>query len=304
MEFLRYLESIRTPLGENIFYYLTNFGEEIIIMGLVGIIFWCVDKKIAYRMTFAYLLTVFAINMIKITCRIERPWIRDPEFTAVERAKKSATGYSFPSGHTQGAFSIYGTLAYRIRRLWAQIILFVLIGLVMFSRLYLGVHTPEDVLVSCVISAVIVIGINIFADKTEFTSKRRLMVILGIVVLAIIYITYSVFLMNSGRILYSNVSDGSKGIGAGLAFALGWYIEPEYIDFNTKCKNIWMQILKAIIGAGGVFLIRSGIKALFEANMVIDMIRYFLMISWVFLAMPLIIKRFFEVRPEIKHEMR
>ncbi len=302
MEFLRYLESIRTPLGEKIFYYLTYFGEEMMILGLVGIIFWCVDKKLAYRMTFSYLLTAFTINLIKISCRVERPWIRDPEFTAVERAKASATGYSFPSGHTQGAISMYGTLAYKTRRIWLKIIFFVLIGLVMLSRMYLGVHTPEDVLASCAISAVIVILLNIAADKIELTSKRRLMVVCGIVVLAVIYITYSGILMLSGKIQYSNVSDGCKGIGAGLALALGWYIEPKYIDFDTKCKNIWMQILKAVIGAGGVFLIRAGIKAIFDANIFIDMLRYFLMMSWAFIAMPLIIKEFFQIKPGVTPE--
>lgn len=298
MDFLRFLESIRTPLGEKIFYYLTYFGEELTILALIGIAFWCVDKKLAYRMAFSYLLTAVVINTVKISCRIERPWVRDPDFTAVERAKASATGYSFPSGHTQGAVSMYGTFAHRTKKLLIKLIFILLIAIVMFTRMYLGVHTPADVLVSCVISSVIVIVLNIFADKTEFTQKGRLMIVCAIILLGILYLGYSLILMNTGKIDYANVSDGCKGVGAGFAFVLSWYIEPKYINFDTKCRNIWLQILKVIIGAAGIMLIRTGIKALFEANMIIDMIRYFLMLSWAMLAMPLIIKRFFQEKDE------
>ena len=249
-------------------------------------------------MTFSYLISMFVINMIKIFCRVERPWIRDPEFTAVERAKKSATGYSFPSGHTQGAVSSFGTVAYKTRKAALRIVCIVLIGIVMFSRMYLGVHTPEDVIVGCIITAVIVIGLNIFADKVELTSARKLAIVFVMVGLAAVYIISSLILMNSGKIDYANVSDGCKGIGAGLAFVLSWYIEPKYIDFDTKCKNTGLQLLKIVIGIAGTMLIRSGIKALFEANFIVDMIRYFLMLSWAMLAMPLIIKKFFQIKPE------
>lgn len=301
MDFLRVLEEIRTPLGENILYYLTFLGDETIILGIVGVVFWCFDKKMAYRITFSYLISMFVINMIKITCRVERPWIRDPEFTAVERAKKSATGYSFPSGHTQGAVSSFGTLAYKTRKAALRIVCFVLIAVVMFSRMYLGVHTPEDVITGCIITAVIVIGLNIFADKIEFTQGKRLAVVCVMVLIAAVYIIYSVILMNSGKIDYANVSDGCKGLSAGLAFVLSWYIEPKYINFDTKCKNIPMQILKIVIGIAGTMLIRSGIKALFDANIFVDMIRYFLMVSWAMLVMPLIIKKFFQIKPESRN---
>ena len=124
------------------------------------------------------------------------------------------------------------------------------------------------------------------------------MIVCAIILLGILYLGYSLILMNTGKIDYANVSDGCKGVGAGFAFVLSWYIEPKYINFDTKCRNIWLQILKVIIGAAGIMLIRTGIKALFEANMIIDMIRYFLMLSWAMLAMPLIIKRFFQEKDE------
>ena len=124
MDFLRMLEGIRTPLGEWFFLFCTLGGEEIMLLGLICILFWCVDKKLADRMTFAFLPSALAINVIKLACRVERPWVRDPSFTAVERAKKTATGYSFPSGHTQNATALFGTLSWTLKKTWQKVLLF------------------------------------------------------------------------------------------------------------------------------------------------------------------------------------
>ncbi|MCR5331177.1 MAG: phosphatase PAP2 family protein [Lachnospiraceae bacterium] len=293
MEFLKLLESIRTPFGDTLFYILTYFGEEMTFLAILCILYWCVDKKLAYRVTFAYMTSAVAVNGLKVSCRIERPWVRDPSFTAVERAKGSATGYSFPSGHTQNSVAMFGTFAYKARKLWQKILLFLIIPVVMFTRMYLGVHTPADVLVSFAVSAVIVLAVNILADKIELNRRRRLIISCILVAMGIIYTLYSMILLNNGTVSYANAADGFKGIGAGLAFAICWYIETVYIDFDTKCKNIPMQLLKIAIGVAGVMLIRTGIKSVFGSNPVADFCRYFLMLCWAMLAMPLIIRRFF-----------
>ena len=293
MEFLKYLESIRTPFGETFFYIMTFFGEEVVLLGVMGIIYWCVNKKTAYRMTFAYLLSALFINTLKVSLKIERPWVRDPEFTAVERAKVTATGYSFPSGHTQNATSLYGTLACVAKKVWVSILFVILIGMVMLSRMYLGVHTPADVVVSFMISGIIVIITNLIADKTEFTAKKRLITACLVVAAGIAYLVFTIIVINSGYVPYDKAADGCKGVGAGIAFAICWYVESTYINFDTKCRYFWQQIIKILLGAGGVLAIRSGIKAAFGTSFAADTIRYFLMIIWAMMVMPLLIKKFF-----------
>ena len=296
MDFLRYLESIRTSFGENLFYYLTYGGEEIMLLAIVCILFWCVNKKTAYRIVFAYMPAILVINTLKISLKIERPWVRDPSFTAVEKAKASATGYSFPSGHTQCAVSLWGTLGLKTKKMLPKILFFALIPLVMLSRMYLGVHTPADVLASFAVSAVIAVVVNLVIDRLELTRKRRFIIMSFLTGLGILYVIYTFILLNTGRLTYADASDGCKGAAAGIAFAIGWYVESVHVRFDTRCKYIRQQILKAVIGIGGTLAIRSGIKALFEANIFIDMIRYFLMMSWAMMVMPIIIKHFFEVR--------
>ena len=302
MEFLKWLESIRTPFGEWFFMFWTVGGEEIMLLGLICILFWCVDKKLAYRLTFSYLPSALAIDVIKLACRIERPWVRDPSFTAVERAKKSATGYSFPSGHTQNATALFGSLAYTRKRLLWRILLLMIIPMVMLSRMYLGVHTPADVLTSLAISSVIVYGINLLADRLEITPKRRLIIACCFVCIAIGTMIYTYLLYQSGTIAYKDAADSFKGCGGGLGFSICWVLEAKYVNFSVKCDKLWKQFVKVLIGVGVLLLLKEGLKygfrALFGQNFLAEVIRYFLLMNWAMLGMPLIIKRFFQPKEE------
>lgn len=298
MEFLRTLEGIRTPLGEAVFMFLTYGGEEVMLLGLICVLYWCVDKKTGYRMIFSYLPSALAINVLKLTCRVERPWVRDPSFTAVEKAKVSATGYSFPSGHTQNATALFGTLAHVSKKNWQKLLFLLVIPLVMLSRMYLGVHTPTDVFASFAISAVIVTCMNLLADRLTLTHKRRLIFMCIMLLIAAATCVYTYILYMSGVIVYKDASDSFKGCGAGMAIAVCWVLETRYINFDTKCRSIWMQLLKLLIGIAGALLIKEGIKysfnALFGPNFFTDVFRYFLLMTWAMIGMPLLIKKYFQ----------
>ena len=181
-----------------------------------------------------------------------------------------------------------------------RVILLILIAGVMFSRMFLGVHTPADVLVSFAVSGVVVIGINMLADRIRFTRKKRLVTACLVIAAGIAYLVFTIIVINSGYAPYGNAVDGCKGAGAGIAFAIGWYVESTYIDFDPKCRHIWQHIPKAVIGAGGILLIRSGIKAAFGTSLAVDTLRYFLIMIWAMIVMPVIIKRFFNKKPEEK----
>lgn len=69
----------------------------------------------------------------------------DPDFQIVEAARADATGYSFPSGHTQNIVGTTASIFASRKETWVRIVCIVLMVLVPFSRMYLGVHTPLDV---------------------------------------------------------------------------------------------------------------------------------------------------------------
>ena len=103
MEFLKLLEGIRTPFLDSFFSVITTLGEETIFI-VVGLLFyWCIDKKQGYYLFFVGFFGTILNQFLKLLFRIPRPWVKDPDFTIVESARAGATGYSFPSGHTQSS---------------------------------------------------------------------------------------------------------------------------------------------------------------------------------------------------------
>ena len=113
MDFLHVLTELRTPFGEHFFQFVTYFGQEVIIIAVICTLYWCVDKRFAYQLGFTYFLAGLCVQTLKITFRIPRPWILDPSFSPVESAVPAATGYSFPSGHTQGGTCLFAPFMFK-----------------------------------------------------------------------------------------------------------------------------------------------------------------------------------------------
>ena len=111
MEFLLWLQDHRTPVLDKIMSVLTFLGSEYVILGVFCILFWCVNKKTAYKTCFSFFLSGLAVHGLKMICRVDRPFVRDSRLHVVESAAGDATGYSFPSGHTQASSSIFLTVA-------------------------------------------------------------------------------------------------------------------------------------------------------------------------------------------------
>ena len=146
MEFLYILEKLRMPGLNEFMLLITQFGEETAFLAAALIVFWCVDKYRGYYLMLVGFIGTIANQFLKIACRVPRPWVLDENFTVLEQAKEAAGGYSFPSGHSQNAVGIFGGLAHTASNPWVKGIGIAIAVLVPLSRMYVGVHTPADVL--------------------------------------------------------------------------------------------------------------------------------------------------------------
>ena len=101
MELLYLFEKIRNPILDFFFSTVTHIGEETFFLAFAILFFWCVNKREGYYILITGLFGTILNQFLKLFCKVPRPWVKDPNFTVVESAVEEATGYSFPSGHTQ-----------------------------------------------------------------------------------------------------------------------------------------------------------------------------------------------------------
>lgn len=264
MDILYALEKIRTPFWNGVMSAVTQLGGEVIFIVAAVVVFWCVSKwEGYYLMTVAFCGTVLN-QFLKLICRVPRPWVRDPNFTIVESARAEATGYSFPSGHTQNAIGLFGGMARWGGRRWVRIGLTALALMIAFSRMYLGVHTPADVGVSLVLAAALVLGLYPLMRRAQ--EKPRYM---GYVLAAMLVVSgaFVVFVETCGfpadmdaENLASGIGNAWKMLGAVAGMTLAWLLDRRYIHFETQAVW-WVQAIKVAVGMALLLAIKSGLKA-------------------------------------------
>lgn len=282
MEFLYFLEKIRVPVLNEFMLLITQFGEETAFLVTALIIFWCVDKYKGYYILSVGFFGTLANQFMKLWFRIPRPWILDENFTILEQAREAASGYSFPSGHTQSAVGTFGAIAYTTKNRLLRIFAVAIAILVPISRMYIGVHTPMDVLVAAGIAILLILILKpLVLGKSKKTIPA---VICFMSVLAIGYLCFVEFYRFPADVDAHNLASGRQNaytlIGALIGLIVVYIVNEKWNHFSTKAVW-WSQILKVVLGLGLVLAVKSGLKPPLNAllgEFIGRAIRYFLIV--------------------------
>lgn len=274
MSVLYAISTIRNPILDIVFQCITYLGEETFVLVAVLVCYWCINKRLATRLLFMSVAGNAINSFLKMIFQVPRPWIKDSNFQIVESARHAASGYSFPSGHTQNATGFFGTLAIIHKKTrWLSILCIVLIG---FSRLYLGVHTLQDVLTSIVIAILLIWLVDkVYNNANEQTLFVGLIVFC---ILALLILPYIPIKRSGGdAIIASLYKDSYLSLGTALGLFIGVVFEKRYINFAENASLI-SQIIKCIFGIFAVLLIRIVLKPLLNSFLpmgIATCIRYF-----------------------------
>ena len=306
MSFLYWLEDLRNPIFDFIFSVITLFGEETIFMAVGMIIFWCLNKYDGYYLLCVGFFGTLINQFLKITCRIPRPWVKDPNFTIVESAREAAGGYSFPSGHTQVSVGLFGGIARRSKQKILRGVMIALCVLVPFSRMYLGVHTPWDVAVSVCIALILIFVLHPLFQRAEKDARVMygiLGVLSAIVVAYLLYVSLfpfpeSVYLEENIHNLDSARENAYTLLGCMAGLLVLYPVERKWIRFETKAV-LWVQIVKVVGGLLLILAVKEGLKmpldTLVGGHMIARSVRYFFVVLTGGLLWPLTFRFFSKI---------
>lgn len=281
LEFLKWLEGLRTNFLNAVFEGITLFGEETLIILLVVALWFAVDKKLAQQVFFVTATSLSVNGIIKNFAKVPRPFTKGVSCVRLD----TATGYAFPSGHTQGFATWSSFFAVKFKKTWLTILVAVLVGLVAFSRLYLGAHYPSDVIVGIALGVGIAILGNYLFEKVKDLKKLYL----GTLLILTPFIVYFLFVADP---LFADLF---KTFGM-----VGGMVVVSFLDEKTEPLSYdvvwWKKLIRVVVGVVLAVALKEVIKManvfdVIQISLLIDALRYFIVVMAVGYLCPLIFKK-------------
>lgn len=282
MEFLYLLEKIRLPGLNELMLAITTLGEETAFLVIGLIVFWCVDKRKGYYIMSVGFLGTMVNQVLKLTFRIPRPWILDPNFTILEQAREAATGYSFPSGHTQTAVGTFGSIAAFSQREGMRAVCITLAILVGFSRMYVGVHTPADVLVGALCALILIFALKKPMLQGGVATLKGIFILM--IAVALGFFAYVHLWSFPADMDVHNLESGLKNaytmLGCTVGMAIVYVADNKKLHFPVEAT--WLvQLIKVIVGLLLVLAVKECLRAPLELLLPVypaRAVRYFLIV--------------------------
>ena len=252
------LQEWRTHFCDQVFLNITFLAEDKFFYYVLAAIYWCINKEMGISLGFYLNLSGILNTFFKSVLRVPRPFLRDQRLEPVASAKAGATGFACPSGHTSQAASIYGGIAFANRKKRAISTVMILLTVFMaFSRLYLGVHTLQDVFLAAAIAVLVMVVMQKIWGWIENGNNRDILFAVGVfagtVILAVISfgIPYEAAMED---VMYRTYMDIVKKIMMVTVFLLSWLWERRKLHYQVP-KELWKKLLIFCFGSFILFLI-------------------------------------------------
>jgi membrane-associated phospholipid phosphatase len=263
------------PVLDAIFKAITFMGNEEFFLVLLPLILWCVDFAVGARLAFAFLLSTYVNTGLKHLFAHPRPFELDPTVQLHD-----AEGYGLPSGHSQSAVVVWGVIAASFRKAWLWVVAILMMVLIGFSRIYLGVHFPTDVLCGWAVGAIFLAVYLVLEPRIEAWLKRAgLTAQLALAVIAPLAL-----------LLLYPTKDTTSTMAVLMGMGVGVALTRQTIHFSAA-GPLWQRGVRFLVGAIVLLVLYAGLKLVFPAEgeplyLVMRTVRYGLMGLWAALGAP------------------
>lgn len=232
LEFYQRIQGFHTPFWDGFFILLSFLGNIPVYIFLFAVLFWNIDKRFGFRLGVLLLFSMALNSWLKDVFHFARP-IGQKGIRSLYLA--SAGGYAFPSGHSQAAATFYPYLLTRCKNIkWKFLAIFMVLG-VGFSRLYLGVHWPGDIVAGFALGIFLVLGFiqvdqRLFKIPFSLTLKLSFSVVLPLLALP-----------------FYHTTQGVQLVGFTIGFTSGYFLEDTYLDYQERTPFL-PSIYKTLLG--------------------------------------------------------
>ncbi len=287
---------------------ITALGYGGFFVLLLPTLYWCVDQMVGLRLGIM-LMTANVLNtFFKFLFHRPRPyWISEDV-----KIYSHETSFGLPSGHAQVAASVWGWLAYEVKKRWFTLVALGLIFLIGISRLFLGVHFTSDVLLGWSLGALLVLAFaNWHQPVGNWLANQSLWVKFGIVlgstVLMILLVLGAMWIAGDWSIpeAWSERAGDIDPYSLDGIFTISgtWFgmLTGFIILSGTKGRFLagegdWRRLVRLFVGFLGIFALYFGLGQFFPRNadflsFFLRFIRYTLIGLWVSWLGPLVFEK-------------
>ena len=289
------LQIIHNPALDIFFNIVTLLGGEVSYFLLLPFLYWCVDKNLAQRLAYLLLFSVYSNAALKNLFRHPRPFRYDPRVQNLSVEPAEVLRYGLPSGHSQMAVAVWGYLATQVHRQWVRVLAVALMILVPFSRIYLGVHFPTDVLAGLIIGAMWLGLFLLIEPRLEPWLARQPA---GVQIALAVIVPTILLVLHSSR-------DAVAAMATLIGIGIGIVIEGRTLRFSVG-GPVWQRVLRFLIGVLVVLALRAGLALVFPAEgeklyVVFRTVRYSVVGLWVALIAPWVFQQLRLIESTQKH---
>lgn len=284
-EIILFFRNLTSPQLDAAFGAITMLGSEAFYMIIIPIVFWCISKPVGFHLGLVSTISLFLNNFLKNLFQIPRPFVAHPEIAEKAAFVETASGYSFPSGHAQGAATFWGYLTTVVRASWFKAVAISVILAVSFSRVFLGVHYLSDVLAGMAVALVVLVayhGALNFVKTYMVPSGPALPAVAGLVLPWVL-------------LLLDRTEESFKAVGFIIGISAGYVLEESILAYSVSAPLL-TQVLKSVVGLAGMLGIRLGLGALFPDQNIFHLIRYAIMALSVMFVFPWAFTKIFRTR--------
>lgn len=243
-------------VGISVISFFSAFGEETLLILILGCLYWGVDKEQGKSIGLSVLMALTWNTVFKNIALRRRPYfdhagikihrIVDPSADAYDI---SAQGYSFPSGHSTNAASLFGSLAVGLRKKWMTALAVAIPLLVGVSRVTVGAHYPTDVLGGWLLGAAAMLLVPALRKRIK---SRALFY--GVLLLSVL-----------PGLFFCRSTDYFSSLGLLIGFMAGSAAEEKYVRFESTRNPLWV-LLRVAGGLAVYFVLNTLLKLPFPKD--------------------------------------